>query len=93
MTEGNREEDEKRQYAKQALEELFAKGRDPHEACCMLIYDLLHVDADVAASEYISSFINWAFEGNAAERDRWLGLVKSDINGDQQSHDFKKEGF
>ena len=59
----------------------------------MVIYDLLYVDADVVAGEYVGSFIDWAFEGDAAERDRWRAMVVTDNNGVQETHDFKKDGF
>jgi len=85
--------DARRDSARRELNELVSKGCDPRDACCIVIYDLLHVDADVVAGGYVNSFIDWAFEGNAAERDRWHGMVGTDINGVQRSHDFMREGF
>lgn len=85
--------DPRRDSARRELNDLLSKGRDPHEACCMVIYEILHVDADVVAGDYVDSFLDWAFEGDAAERDRWRAMVGADIDGVQETRDFKKEGF
>jgi hypothetical protein len=86
-------EDARRDRARRDLNELLSQGCDPHEACCMVIYDILHVDADVVAGDYVDSFIDWVFERDATERDRWRAMVGTDINGVQETPDFKKEGF
>lgn len=83
----------RRQFARRELDRLLAAGREPHEACCMVIYELLHVDADVVAGDYVGSFIDWAFEGDAVERDRWRAMVGTDLNDVQKTHDFRMEGF
>lgn len=85
--------DARRDSARFELNDHLAKGHDPHTACCMVIYELLHVDADVVAGDYVGSFIDWAFEGDAVERDRWRAMVGTDLNDVQKTHDFRMEGF
>jgi len=93
VSEATTRDDARRDRAQSDLNEFLSQGCDPHEACCMVIYDILHVDADVVAGDYVDSFIDWVFQGDAVERDRWRSMVRTDINGNQETHDFKKEGF
>ena len=94
MNDANRHEEEaRRQWAQRDLEEQLAAGHDPHTACCMVIYEILHVDADVVAGDYVGSFVEWVFDGDAAERERWRAMVGANFNEGQKTHDFNKEGF
>lgn len=77
-------EDASRDSARRDLSELLSEGSDPHEACCMVIYELLHVDTDVVAGDYVDSFLDWVFEGDAAERERWRAMICETVRANRK---------